>query len=110
MTNDVIITSLPKQWQNGDLLEAKLITYHLKGIDESYQKCIFLLNLGICVKSYRHFCQNLALFTMPAYQIWSCHVLKIHVSNIFYFVLILHLKVNCKDFTSLCHIKELSKC
>ena len=34
----------------------------------------FLLNLNLCVKSYRHFCQILAFFTMPAHQIWSCHV------------------------------------
>ena len=34
----------------------------------------FLLNLNHCVKSYGHFCQILALFTMPAHQIWSCHV------------------------------------
>ena len=34
----------------------------------------FLLNLSHCVKSYGHFCQILALFTMPAHQICSCHV------------------------------------
>ena len=33
-----------------------------------------LLNLSHCVKSYGHFCQILAFFTMPAHQIWSCHV------------------------------------
>ena len=33
-----------------------------------------LLNLSHCVKSYGHFCQILSLFTMPTYQIWSCHV------------------------------------
>ena len=35
---------------------------------------IFLLNLSHCVKSYGHFCQILAFFTMPVHQIWSCHV------------------------------------
>ena len=34
----------------------------------------FLLNLSHCFKSYGHFCQILALFTMPAHQIWSCNV------------------------------------
>ena len=34
----------------------------------------FLLNLGHYVKSYGHFRQILAFFTMPAHQIWSCHV------------------------------------
>ena len=34
----------------------------------------FLLNLSHYVKSYGHFCQILAFFTMPAHQIWSCHV------------------------------------
>ena len=30
--------------------------------------------LSHCVKSYGHFCPILAFFTMPAHQIWSCHV------------------------------------
>ena len=34
----------------------------------------FLLNLSHYVKSYGHFCQILGFFTMPTYQIWSCHV------------------------------------
>ena len=34
----------------------------------------FLLNLNYYVKSYRHLSQMLALFTMPALQIWPCHV------------------------------------
>ena len=34
----------------------------------------FLLNLINYVKSYGHLCQILAFFTMPALQIWSCHV------------------------------------
>ena len=33
-----------------------------------------ILNLSHYVKSYGHFCQTLTIFTMPAYQIWSCHV------------------------------------
>ena len=31
------------------------------------------------------------LFTMPAHQIWLCHVTQMQISKIFYFVLILHL-------------------
>ena len=34
----------------------------------------FLLNLSHCVKTYGHFCQILAFFTMPAHQVWPCHV------------------------------------
>ena len=44
ITNDVIMTSLQKQWQNSDLRETKQIIYHSKGIDESYPK-MFLLNI-----------------------------------------------------------------
>ena len=46
-----------KQWQNSDLRETKQNIYHSKGIDESYSKICFLLNLCHCVKRYRHFCQ-----------------------------------------------------
>ena len=35
---------------------------------------VFFFNLSHCVKSYGHFCQMLALFTMSAHQIWSFHV------------------------------------
>ena len=38
------------------------------------QKIYFLLNLSDYVKSYGHLCQILAFFTMPALQIWPCHV------------------------------------
>ena len=36
----------------------------------------FLLNLSPHVKSYGHLCQFLAFFTMPALQIWPCHVIQ----------------------------------
>ena len=72
--NDVIMTSLPKTMENADLREAKQIIYQLKGIDESYPKMYFLLYLSHYVKSYGHLCQFLAFFTMPALQIWPCHV------------------------------------
>ena len=34
----------------------------------------FLLNLSHYVESYGHLCQFFAFFTIPALQIWSCHV------------------------------------
>ena len=68
-----------------DLRETKQNIYHSKGIDESYPKMCFLLNLSHCVKSYGHFCQILALFTMPAHQIWSCHVTQDANFEIFLF-------------------------
>ena len=51
----------------------------------------FLLNLSHYVKSYGHFCQILAFFTMPAHQIWSCHVTQEANFKKIYFFLILHL-------------------
>ena len=67
------------------------IMYHSKGIDESYLKMYFLLNLSHYVKSYGHFCIILAFLMMPTYQIWSCHVTEEANFEFFYFVLILHL-------------------
>ena len=52
--NDVIMTSLPKTMENADFRETKQIIYHSKGIDESYPKMYFLLNLSLYVKSYGH--------------------------------------------------------
>ena len=48
------MTSLPKQWQNLDLRETQQIIYHSKGIDMSYPKMHFLLNLRHCVESHGH--------------------------------------------------------
>ena len=72
--NDVIMTSLPKQWENADLRETKQIIHHSKGTDESCSKMYFLLNLSYYVKSYGHVCRILAIFMMPAPQIWPCHI------------------------------------
>ena len=48
--DDIIMTSLPKtmekQWGNAYLPETKQIINHSKGIDESYPKTYFLLNLS----------------------------------------------------------------
>ena len=68
-TDDIIITSLPK----------------------TMAKMHFLLNWSHCVKRYGHFCQILALLTIPDHQIWSCHMTQdAHFENL-YFDLILHL-------------------
>ena len=64
ITNDVIMTSLPKQWQNLDLRETRQIIYHSKGIDKSYPKMYFLLNLSRCVKRYEHFLSDFDFFTI----------------------------------------------
>ena len=49
--NEVIITSLPKQWKNADLLETKQIIYHSKGTDESYPKNVLFIEFEpLCQK------------------------------------------------------------
>ena len=68
------MTSLPKTMEKCGPPRNQKTTYHSKGIDESYQKMYFLLNLSHYVKSYGHLCQILESFTMPSLQIWSCHV------------------------------------
>ena len=65
--------------------------FYSKGIDESYPKTYFLLNLSHYVKSYGHLCQILAFFTMPALQIWLCHVTQEANFEKFYIFLILYL-------------------
>ena len=50
----------------------------------------FLLNLSHCLRRCGYFCQIL-FFTMPAHQIWSCHVTQDAEFEIFYFLLILYL-------------------
>ena len=69
------MTSLPKAMTKFGPPRNQTSIYHSKGIDESYPKRCFLLNLSYCIKSYGQFCQILAL-TMPANQIWSCHVIQ----------------------------------
>ena len=96
------MTPLPKTMTKVGPHETKQIRYHSKGIDNSFPKVCFLLNLSHpkvcfllilshCVKSYGHFCQILAIFTMPDYQILSCHMTQDGNFETFYFVLILHL-------------------
>ena len=50
-----------------------------------------LLNLSHYVKSYGHLCQIWAFFSMPALQIWPCHVTQEANFGKNYFFLILHL-------------------
>ena len=69
ITGDIIMTSLPK----------------------TMAKMRFLLNWSHCVKIYGHFCQILVLLTIPAHQIWSCHVTQDANLENHLFVLILHL-------------------
>ena len=57
-----------------DLCETKETIYHSKGIDESYPKMYFSLNLSYYVKRYGNLCQIVAFFTMPAPQIWLSHM------------------------------------
>ena len=85
------MTYYPKQSQNSDLREIKQLIYHSEGIHKSFTKMYFLLNLSHCLKRCGHFCQILFFFTMPAHQIWSCHVTRDAEFEIFYFVLILYL-------------------
>ena len=59
---DITMMSLPKTMENTDLRETKQIIHQSKGIDESYPKVHFLLNLTHYVKSCGHFCQILAFF------------------------------------------------
>ena len=50
--------------ENADLRETKQIIYHSEGIDESYPKMYFLLNLSHYVKRYGHLCQFLAFLRL----------------------------------------------
>ena len=88
------MTSLPTTMKNADLRETKQIIYHSKGIDESYPKMYFLLNLSHHVKSYGHLCQILVFLTMPALQIWPCHVTQEANFKKIYLFLILHLTLD----------------
>ena len=59
------MTSLPNTMAKFGPPRDKKIVYHSKGIDESYPKMYFLLNLSHYVKSYGHFCQILAFLRCP---------------------------------------------
>ena len=60
LTNDVIMTSLQKQWQNSDLCENQ--------------------------SSNGHLCQILACFAMPTHQTGSCQVTQVANFEFFLFL------------------------
>ena len=81
----------PKQWQNSDLRETKQIIYHSKSIDKSYPKNVLFIEFEPLSQKLWTFLSNFVFFTMPAHQMWSCHVTQDAEVEIFYFVLILYL-------------------
>ena len=91
----------------------KQIIYHSKGVDESYPKMYFLLNLSYYVKSFGHFCQNFGIF----YNAHSPNMVmsrgpRSKFRNFFYFFLILHLisrKVTKFLMGKLCTSKVVSR-
>ena len=56
------MTSLPKTMAKFRPPRNQQIIHRSKGIDKSYPKMCFLLNLSHIVKSYGHVCQILALY------------------------------------------------
>ena len=62
-----------------------------KALMRAIQKMYFVLNLSHYVKSYGHLCQILTFLTMPALQIWPCHVTQEANFEKIYLFLILHL-------------------
>ena len=46
----------------------------MTSLPKTMAKMCFLLDWSHCVKSCGHFCQILAVLTIPAHQIWSCHM------------------------------------
>ena len=91
----------------------KQIIYHSKGIDESYPKMCFLLNLSYYVKSFGYFCQNFGIF----YNAHSPNMVmsrgpRSKFRKFFYFFLILHLilrKVTKFLMGKLCTSKVVSR-
>ena len=94
--NDIIMTSLPKTMENAYLRKTtdKLYTiriYHSKGIDDSYPKMYFLLNLSHYVKSYGHLCQIFGIFYDARSPNMAMSREPRSKFRKFYFFLILHL-------------------
>ena len=92
------MTSLPKNNNKCRTFPKPNKIYFIRMVlMRAIQKCT-LLNLSHYVKSYGHFCQILAIFTMLANQIWSCHVTQEPNFEIFLF---------CPD--SIFNIGEITK-
>ena len=85
------MTSLSKTMENAYLSETKKIIYHSQGIDESYPKMYFLLNLSHYVKNYGHLCQFLAFLLCPLSKYDDVTWPKKQISKKNNFFLILHL-------------------
>ena len=70
--NDVIMMSLPNQWENADVRETSQIIYHWKGHDKGYPKMQVLSNLSNFVKSYGHLSEILAFGKHSLNMVKSC--------------------------------------
>ena len=79
-----------KQKKNADICETKQSIHHSKGIDKSYPKMYFLLNLIHYVSSYGHLYQILAFLRCPLSKYGHVTWPKKQISKKFYFLLILH--------------------
>ena len=64
------------------------------------EKCSFYWIWATMSKVMGIFCQILAFLTMPAHQIWSCHVPQEANFENFHFVLILHLILGSHKYSS----------
>ena len=64
------------------------------------EKCSFCWIWATMSKVMGIFCQILAFLTMPAHQIWSCHVPQEANFENFHFVLILHLILGSHKYSS----------
>ena len=62
--NDVIMTSLPKQWKMRASAKPNKL-YIIRKVYESYPKMYLLLNLSHYIKRYGHLCQILAFLRCP---------------------------------------------
>ena len=63
------MTPLQKQWENLDLREAKQVICQPKGVEKTYPKIYFLLNMRNCIKTFGYLSKVLAHITMTTYQI-----------------------------------------
>ena len=79
--DDVIITSLPKtiekQWRNADLSKPNKLCIIQKVLMRAIQKCNFIEFERLCQKLWAFLSKFGIFFTMPAHQIWSCHVTQV---------------------------------
>ena len=91
MTNDVIMTSLPKTMTKIRTSATPDKLYIIRKDNKSYSKMCCLLNLSRCVKSYGHFCQILAFYDAHSLNMVMSRGPRCSFQKFFYFVLILYL-------------------